>query len=105
MLTSETLPGEQNIDTHSKEFRANQSPKKPKTTKHLTLITGSCILKNVETRFLDQNIRVKHFKDAKIDTLKDASTKMDLSVYKNIVLDVGGYDVDQKMNVNTYGAK
>ena len=74
LLTFETLPAEQNIDTHSNEFRASQSSKKSKTTKHLTLFTGSCILKNVETRFLDQNMRVKHFKNAKIDTLKDALT-------------------------------
>ena len=42
----------------SDEAHTQLNPKKPE----LTLITGSCILKGIETKFLAENVRVKSFK-------------------------------------------
>ena len=60
----------------------------------LTLITGSCILKGIETKHLADKVRVKSFKSAKIDDLKDSLSKMDLSRYQDIVIHIGGHDID-----------
>lgn len=46
--------------------------------RNLTFITGSCILKNIETRFLDENVRLKSFQNAITENPKDSLTKMDL---------------------------
>ena len=45
----------------------------------LTLITGSFILRGIETKFLAESVRVKSFKAVKIETLKEALTNMDLT--------------------------
>lgn len=60
----------------------------------LTFITGSCILKGIETKYLADKVKVKSFKSAKIDDLKDSLSKMDLSRYKDIVIHIGGHDID-----------
>lgn len=76
------------ISTRSSSDRAlataqtSESTHRLYTNKPFTFITGSCILRNIETKFLDQNVRVKTFKNVKIDTLNSALSKMDLSVYK-----------------------
>ena len=70
-------------------------PAPPKVRKaDLTLITGSCILKGIETKHLADKVRVKSFKSAKIDDLKDSLSKMDLSRYQDIVIHIGGHDID-----------
>ena len=69
----------------------------------LTLITGSYILRGIETKFLAKSVRVKSFKAVKIETLNEALTNMDLTNYKNIVLHVGGNDVDGK--ISTYSLR
>ena len=58
------------------------------------LITGSCLLKGIETKYLADKVRVKSFKSAKTDDLKDSLRKMDLSRYKEIVIHIGGHDID-----------
>ena len=78
---------------------------RPTFTTRLTFITGSCILKHVKTKFLDENVRIKHFKNAKIDTLKDKLSKMDLAHYKQIVIHVGGHDVDANISQNSFRNK
>ena len=78
---------------------------RPPFTTRLTFIAGSCILKHVETKFLDENVRIKHFKNAKIDTLKDKLSKMDLAHYKQIVIHVGGHDADANISQNSFRNK
>ena len=78
---------------------------KQRVKQDLTLITGSCIVRGIETRFLDENVRVKHFKNAKIDDLKFEQGKMDLSRYRNIVIHVGGHDIDAKCSLNIFREK
>ena len=78
---------------------------KQRVKQDLTLITGSCILRGIETRFLDENVRVKHFKNAKIDDNKFELGKMDLSRYRNIVIHVGGHDIDAKCSLNIFKEK
>ena len=71
----------------------------PPTKLHdLTFITGSCILKSIETRFLNDKVRVKSFNNSTIATLQEKLSKMDLSRYQNVVLHAGGYDVDKKID-------
>ena len=70
-------------------------PKQP--AKNLGFITGSCILKSIETRFLADNVRVKSFSKAKISTLEEKLLTMDLSRYDKIVLQIGGHDVEAKV--------
>ena len=51
------------------------------------------ILKNIETKFLDENVR-KSLRKAKIENLKDSLTKIDFSRYRIIILHICGHDVD-----------
>ena len=71
----------------------------------LTLITGSCILKTVETRFLSKNTRVKSFFRVKLETLEERLSNMDLSRYESIVLHVGGHDIDAGVNQHHFKQK
>ena len=66
---------------------------------------GSGTLRAIETRFLHENVRVKSFKNATIDFLNDKLCKMDLSRYRNVILHIGGHDVDAKIDPNTFKDK
>ena len=85
--------------------RTNSPNQYHKSKKDLTFITGSCLLKTIETRFLDENVRVKSYYKAKIETLQENLSEMDLSRYKNIILHIGGYDVDAKAKPDQFKAK
>lgn len=89
---------------HKSDPQTDQVKEKPKNP-DLTFITGSCILKSIETKFLGENVRVKSFKKAKIENLQEALSKMDLSRYKSIVLHIGGHDVDAKISQNSFKEK
>ena len=97
------------IDVDEEISIQNKSHELPKPTpqikKDLTFITGSCLLKTIETRFLDENVRVKSYYKAKIETLQENLSEMDLSRYKNIILHIGGYDVDAKAKPDQFKAK
>ena len=69
----------------------NKRNEKPQPKRDLTFITGSCILKGIDAKFLDRNVRVKSFREAKIENLHESLLKMDLSRYKNIVIHTGGH--------------
>ena len=74
---------------------AQTKPAPPKVRKaDLTLITGSCIQKSIETKHLTDKVSVKSFKSGKIDNLKDSLSKMDFSRYQDIVFHIGGHDID-----------
>ena len=45
---------------------------------------------------------LKSFRNAKIKTLRDKITKMELSRYKNIIIHVVGHDVDAKIDQNSF---
>ena len=68
--------------SQKEKYKSNEPPqrdqnKSDKTkTADLTLITGSNILRGIETKFLAENVRIKSYKSAKIDTLKDALVKL-----------------------------
>ena len=97
--------------SQKEKYKSNEPPqrdqnKSDKTKKaDLTLITGSNILRGIETKFLAENVRVKSYKSAKIDTLKDALVKLDFTRYKNIVLHVGGNDIDGKITASSFREK
>ena len=84
------------------KFQKKTATQKPR---NLTLITGSCILKHVETRFLADNVRVKSYPQAKIETLEENITNMDLSRYEKIVLHVGWHDMDAKIKPSDFKIK
>lgn len=90
-----------NSQPQVQNVQSKTEPEKPK----LTFITGSCILKGIETKFLDETVRVKSFKNAKIEDLHGALTKMDLSRYKTLVLHIGGQDIDTKISPNSFKEK
>ena len=95
---------------HTENQKNKPKPLEPVTKinhekQNLTFITGSCILKNIETRFLDENVRIKSFRKAKIENLKDSLTQMDLSRYKNIILHIGGHDVDSGISQTSFREK
>ena len=95
---------------HTENQKNKPKPLEPVTKinhekQNLTFITGSCILKNIETRCLDENVRIKSFRKAKIENLKDSLTQMDLSRYKNIILHIGGHDVDSGISQTSFREK
>ena len=69
-------------DDESEQAFTSQKKTATQNPRNLTLITGSCILKHVETRFLADNVRVKSYPQAKIETLEENITNMDLSRYE-----------------------
>ena len=77
----------------------------PQHKADLTFVTGSCILKTIETRFLAEKVRVKSYNKAKIEMLQEKLSEMDLSRYKNIVLHIGGHDVDAKTKPEEFKIK
>ena len=83
----------------------NKRNEKPPPKRDLTFITGSCILKGIDAKFLDRNVRVKSFREAKIENLHESLLKMDLSRYKNIIIHIGGHDVDSKISLQSFREK
>ena len=77
----------------------------PQHKADMTFITGSCILKTIETRFLADKVRVKSYNKANIETLQEKFTEMDLYRYANIVLHIGGHDVDAKTKPEEFKVK
>ena len=82
-----------------------QEKQKPLPNRDLTFITGSGILKSIDTKLLSQNVRVKSFQNAKIDSLKDKVTNMGLSRYDKIILHIGGNDIDEKITQTAFKNK
>ena len=77
--TSSSKPSQNEQDNLNEPPHRDQN-KSDKTKKaDLTLITGSNILRGIETKFLAENVRIKSYKSAKIDTLKDALIKLDFT--------------------------
>ena len=90
----------------SSEMHNNSQNYPPKAKQaDLTLITWSCILRGIETKFLSESVRVKSLKAVKIETLKEALTNMDLTNYRNIVLHVGGNYIYGKISTNSFREK
>ena len=77
-----------------------QSPKRD-----LTFVTGSCLLKAIDTKFLDENVRVKSYQNAKIEDLQESLSSMDLSRYKNIIIHVGGFNEDDSFSQTSFSEK
>ena len=71
----------------------------------LTLITGSSSLKGIDPRRLSQNVRVKTFYKATIETMTLALSKMDLTIYETVIIHVGSLDVVNHMAKDTFKAK
>ena len=92
-----------NLGSTPKQSQEKQVTR-PLPKRDLTFVTGSCLLKAIETKFLDQNVRVKSYQNAKIDDLQDSLSNMDLSRYQSIILHVGGHDVDNHIGLaSIYG--
>lgn len=95
------------IATDSESPRTTRADKntswreKPK----LTLLTGSNILKGIETTLLRNRVRVKTFKEIKIDQLGAKLKAMNFEPYEKIILQVGGYDVSSGVDISTFKTK
>ena len=50
-------------------------------------------------------MRIKSFRNAKIEALQPALSQMDLSRYKNIILHVGGHDIDGEIILTAFREK
>ena len=72
---------------------------------HYTFITGSCILKGIETKFLDRNVRIKTFRDTTTENLHESLVEMYLSRYKHIIIHVGGHDIDKDISRDSFKEK
>ena len=57
------------------------------------------MLKAIDTKFLDDNVRIKS------EDLQKYLSSMDLSRYKNIIMHVGGHDVDDHISQNAFDEK
>ena len=102
---SKTPPRNHNVNSTQENRNPVQEKQKPLPKRDLTFITGSGILKSIDTKFLSQNVRVKSFQNAKIDSLKDKLTNMDLSRYEKIILHIGGNDIDEKITHTAFKNK
>ena len=82
--------------------RPNHIPKvKPNKTSGLTLITGSCSLKDVSIGRLDNKVEVKSFNSIKASQLREKLKNMDLEPYEKIILHIGDSDVSGGSDVAT----
>ena len=105
---NESTPIHEIITINDEESDTDRTPKVPhpkQQNRDLTLVTGSCILRTIETRFLAENTRVKSFNKAKIETLEEKLSNMDLSRYANIVLHIGGNDIDSRISLSQFKQK
>ena len=105
---SNTSPGSethQNQNSQSNNNHANPTPPPKPQKRDLIFITGSEILQNIETRFLNTNVRVKSFRGATIDNLQSELAEMDLSRYQTIILHVGGHDIDANISQTLFRQK
>ena len=97
------------LDTETAHVTGHQSDVEPTSRKpqkcDLTFRTWSCILQYIQTRHLNTTVRVKSFKGSKIDDLKTKMTKMDLSHYQNLILHVGGHDIDANISQTAFREK
>ena len=94
-MSNQPEPHPDNVITIRDDDEFEQAVKSQKKTaaqkpRNLTLITGSCILKHVEIRFLADNVRVKSYPQAKIETLEENITNMDLSRYEKLYFTLVG---------------
>lgn len=90
-----------NYNPNTKTRKQTNTQKKPK----LTLITGSNTLKGIDPRRLKQNVRVKTFFKATIESLTQELSQMDLSVYETVVIHVGEMDIANKLDVEAFKSK
>ena len=96
----------QNKNTQSQNKASPTPTPAPKSLKRdLVFITGSEILQNINTRYLNKNVRVKSFKGATIDDLKSQLASMDLTRYQNTILHIGGNDIDANISLNSFREK
>ena len=96
----------ENTESHASRTQSeDESTSTQNQKRDLTFLTGSCILQYIETRHMKGNVRIKSFKGAKIDDLKHELAKMDLSRYENIVLHVGGHDIDANISQTAFREK
>ena len=76
-----------------------------KTIKHATLLTGSSLLKNVNSNQLNANTTVRSFPGATIDSLKSKLSEYNLDQCKTVLLFVGGNDADNGTDIETFAEK
>ena len=108
VASKESTPLHEIVIINYDESHKDPKPKDPhpqQQKRDLTLVTGSCILRTIETRFLSVNTRVKSFYKANIETLEEKLSHMDLSRYENIVLHIGGHDIDARINHSEFKQK
>ena len=95
----------ENIQPNNQNFQHNtpRTSNPPKVVKRdLTLVTGSDAVTYLEPKFLGKNVRIKSFKNATIQNMKDNLSKMDLSRYLHVVLHIGGHDVDANISKTAF---
>ena len=108
VASKESTPIHEIVIINDDESHKDPKPKDPhpqQQKRDLTLVTGPCILRTIETRFLSENARVKSFYQAKIETLEEKLSHMDLSRYENIVLHIRGHDIDARINHSEFKHK
>ena len=76
-----------------------------KKIEHSTLLTGSSLLKKVNTNQLNANTTVRSFSGATIDSLKSKLSEYNLDQCKTVLLLVGGNDADNGMDLETFAKK
>ena len=67
-------------DETNQTFQPQKRPSK-QLNRNLTFIIGSCILKHIDARFLADNVKVKGFIKAKIETLEENLPVVTISHY------------------------
>ena len=76
-----------------------------KKIEHSTLLTGSSLLKKVNTNQLNANTTVRSFSGATIDSLKSKLSEYNLDQSKTVLLLVGGNEADNGMDLATFAKK
>ena len=85
-------------DNRSTERNTTSRNSNPKVVKRdLTLVTDSDAITCLEPKFLGKNVRIKSFKNATIQNLRETLPKMGRSRYLQLILHIGGQDVDANM--------
>ena len=85
-------------DGKNEKYRANQSSKENHECDRnpSTLIIGSSILQKIDKRSLRRDVEVVMMKGAETSDVREKISRMDLSGFKNVILQVGGNDASNK---------
>ena len=88
--TKSAIPTRENPESNKKSVDAKS-----------TLIIGSSITRNIQTRGLKSNVIVRSFSGAQVSDIRDEIRNFNLTGLREIIIQAGGNDVDNKRDLET----